>query len=212
MITLYAVRHGETDYNQEDRVQGSHDSRLTEFGRAQARALAERFRGKKVDALFSSPLKRALETAKTISAALGGLEINVNEDFHELRCGEFEGVLYEEIKRTRWEEFLTWLREPDVQAPGGESMNQLYSRVSSALKEILTDAPDGSNIAVVGHAGVVRMTLAALVGVPVGVSTSFSLTNASVSIFNHRRGRWTCRVWNDTSHLGELEGEVKSVL
>ncbi|HUX05812.1 MAG TPA: histidine phosphatase family protein [Acidobacteriota bacterium] len=212
MITLYAVRHGETDYNKEDRVQGSHDSILTGFGRAQARALAGYFRGKKIDALYSSPLKRALETAETISEALGGLEVQVNDDFHELRCGEFEGVLFEEIKRERWEEFLTWLREPEVQAPGGESMNQLFSRVSSALKEILAGVPDGSNIAVVSHAGVVRMTLAALVGVPVGVSTSFSLTNASVSTFNLRRGRWTCHTWNDTSHLGELEGEVKSVL
>jgi broad specificity phosphatase PhoE len=212
LITLYAVRHGETDYNREDRVQGSHDSKLTDFGRAQAQALAERFRGMDIDALFTSPLKRAYETAETIAAALNGIEVQVHKDLHELRCGVFEGVLFEEIKRTRWEEFLTWLREPDVQAPGGESMNQLYSRVSSALKEILAGVEDGSKIIIVSHAGVVRMTLAALVGVPVGISTSFSLTNASVSVFNHRRGRWTCHAWNDTSHLGGLEGEVKSVL
>jgi broad specificity phosphatase PhoE len=212
MITLYAVRHGETDYNKEDRVQGSHDSVLTEFGRAQALALAERFRGMRIDALHTSPLKRARETAETIAAALGGIEVQIHNDLQELRCGEFEGVLFEEIKRTRWEEFLTWLREPDVQAPGGESMNQLYSRVSSALKEILTGIDNGSNVIIVSHAGVVRMTLAALLGVPVGTSTSFSLTNASVSVFNHRRGRWTCHAWNDTSHLGKLEGEVKSVL
>lgn len=212
MITLYALRHGETDYNEEDRVQGSHDSNLTSAGRAQADALAERFRSEPVTAIFSSPLKRARETAEIIGAALGGMEVAVHDGLHELRCGEFEGVLFEEIKRSRWEEFLTWLREPDVQAPGGESMNQLFDRVSGALKEILADAEDGDNIIVVSHAGVVRMTLAALVGVPVGVSTSFSLTNASVSIFNRRRGRWTCHAWNDTSHLTGMGVEARSVL
>jgi probable phosphoglycerate mutase len=212
MVTLYAVRHGETDYNREDRVQGSHDSNLTDFGRAQAGALAERFRGEEINALFSSPLKRARETAEVISEALGGIETGIHDDLMELRCGEFEGVLFEEIKRNHWEKFLTWLREPDVQAPGGESMNQLYDRVSSALKEILANFDGDGRVLVVSHAGVVRMTLASLVGVPVGVSTSFSLTNASVSTFNLRRGRWTCHSWNDTSHLGELEGEVKSVL
>ena len=212
MITLYSVRHGETDYNEEDRVQGSHNSRLTAFGREQAGALAERFRGEKIDLLYSSPLLRAKETAETIAAALGGMEIRFHDGLHELRCGKFEGVLFEEIKRKYWAEFLEWLRNPEVQAPGGESMNQLYERVSAALKEIFDGVEDGSRVLVVSHAGVVRMTLAALVGVPVGVSTAFSLTNASISIFNHRRGRWTCHAWNETSHLGELAGEVKSVL
>jgi broad specificity phosphatase PhoE len=211
MITLYAVRHGETDYNKEDRVQGSHDSTLTEFGRDQARALAERFRGEPLNAVFSSPLKRAAETAEQIAAASGS-GLHYVEDFREIGCGEYEGVLFEEIKRTRWEEFLEWLRNPDFPAPGGESMNQLYSRVAAALKEILTDVEDGKRIAVVSHAGVIRMTLAALVGVPVGVATAFSLSNASVSIFYHRRGRWTCHTWNDTSHLGELTAETRSVL
>lgn len=211
MITLYAIRHGETDYNREDRVQGNHDSKLTDFGREQARALADRFTGEPLSAVVSSPLQRARETAEKIAGSVG-LTVQTDDRLRELACGEFEGVLFEEIKRTRWEEFLEWLQNPDVAAPGGESINQLFSRVSAALKEILADIADGRNIAIVSHAGVVRMTLATLVRVPVGVSTSFSLTNASISTFRHMRGRWTCHRWNDASHLGVLEGEVKSVL
>lgn len=211
MITLYAVRHGETDYNQEDRVQGSRDSILTEFGRNQARSLAEHFRDIPLSAIYSSPLKRARETADTIAEAVG-LGVEVHDDLHELRCGEFEGLIYEEIKRTRWDEFLEWLQNPEYAVPGGESMNQLYSRVSAAMKEILAGVADGSQIAVVSHAGVVRMTLAALLGVPVSVSTAFSLSNASISVFQHRRGRWTCFSWNDITPLGNLAKEVKSIL
>ena len=211
MITLYAIRHGETDYNREDRVQGSHNSILSDFGRDQAGALAERLRRVHLDAIFASPLLRARETAEKISAA-NGTKIRFVDDLREISCGVFEGALFADIKKNRWDEFIEWLQNPELAAPGGESMNQLFARVSAALKEILANAEDGQTIAVVSHAGVVRMTLAALVGVPVEVSTSFSLTNASVSVFNHRRGRWTCHSWNDTSHLGELEGEVKSVL
>ena len=69
MITLHAVRHGETDYNLEDRVQGSHNSVLTELGQAQARALAGRFAGAPLAAVYSSPLKRALQTAQAIARA-----------------------------------------------------------------------------------------------------------------------------------------------
>ena len=211
MTTLYAIRHGETDYNKEDRVQGSHDSELTPFGVFQAEALAQRFSGSGIEVIHSSPLKRAQVTAETIAETIGA-KVRIHDGLQELNCGEFEGLLFEEIKRTRWEEFLTWLREPEVAAPGGESMNQLLDRVSAALEEILGGSADGCEIAVVSHAGVVRMTLAALVGVPVGVSTAFSLTNGSVSSFYHRRDRWTCHAWNDTGHLGTFEGKAKSVL
>jgi probable phosphoglycerate mutase len=212
MITLYAIRHGETDYNREDRVQGSQDSHLTDYGLAQARALAKRFKSVPLTALYASPLSRAWLTAGQIAAACGSLEIEPVNDFRELDCGVFEGRLLSDIKVHDWAAWTAFLANPAIAPEGGESMNMLFDRVSHALDRILAGTPDGATIAIVSHAGVVRMTLAHLMGVGVASAVNFGLSNASVATFMHKYSRWICLKWNDTGHLGDLEGEAKFVL
>lgn len=212
MITLYAVRHGETDYNREDRVQGMRDSALTDYGRAQARALGALFTSIPLTALYASPLSRALDTAKQIAAAAGGIDIETMDDLRELNCGVFEGRLLSEIRVSDWEAWTAFLADPELPPAGGESFNMLAARVSRALDSILERTPDGATIAIVSHAGVVRTTLARLMGIPVGAAVNFGLSNASVAKFIHKYSRWICLKWNDTDHLGDLEGEAKFVL
>jgi probable phosphoglycerate mutase len=212
MITLYLVRHGETDYNQEDRVQGQKDSNLTDFGRKQAQALAEAFKDVKIDQVYTSPLKRAADTAKVIVDGNHLLEVNPIDEFMELDCGIFEDKLISEIKEENWDKWTEFLASPNVAPEGGESMNQLFVRVSKALEMILANAGEDENIVIVSHAGVVRMSLAHLMNIQVASAVNFGLSNASVARFINKYDRWTCLKWNDTEHLGMLEGEVKFVL
>lgn len=212
MITLYAVRHGETDYNRESRVQGLADSHLTDFGRKQAAALAEHFKDTEITSLYTSPLSRASDTANAIAKAAGIEDITAIDEFKELDCGIFQDMLISEIKEKCWDDWMHFLGNPAVAPENGESMNQLAVRVSSALGMIIENAGEDDTIVIVAHAGVVRMILAQLMNVPVGAAVNFGLSNASIARFINKYDRWTCLKWNDTEHLGSLEGEVKFVL
>ena len=212
MITLYAVRHGETDYNRESRVQGLADSNLTDFGRKQAAALAGRLKDVEITSLYTSPLSRARDTANAIAEAAGIEEITPIDEFKELDCGVFQDQLLSEIKETSWDEWLLFLSNPAIAPENGESMNQLAMRVSSALSMVIESAGEDDTIVIVCHAGVVRMILAHLLRVPVASVVNFGLSNASIASFINKYDRWTCLKWNDTEHLGSLEGEVKFVL
>lgn len=212
MITLHAVRHGETDYNREDRVQGLADSHLTGFGRKQAAALAGRFKHVDITSLYSSPLSRARDTADAIAEAAGLEKVTPIDEFRELDCGIFEDMLITEIREKCWDDWMRFLGDPSVAPENGESMNQLAVRVGEALDGIIRSAGEDDTIVIVAHAGVVRMVLANLLKVPVGPAVNFGLSNASIASFINKYDRWTCLKWNDTEHLGSLEGEVKFVL
>lgn len=212
MITLYAVRHGETDYNQESRVQGLADSTLTAFGRKQADALARHFKQIDITTLYTSPLSRAADTAGAIAEASGIDDVHPIDEFKELDCCVFQDRLLSDIRETDWDAWMRFLSNPAVAPEGGESMNQLGLRVSRALAMVLDNAGEDDTIVIVSHAGVVRMTLAHLMNVSVGSAVNFGLSNASIARFINKYDRWTCLKWNDTEHLGGLEGEVKFVL
>ena len=212
MITLYLIRHGETDYNRENRVQGMKDSMLTDFGRQQAAAIADHFKNIDLDIIYASPLKRAWDTANAISEASGITEVIPVDEFKELHCGKFEDMLIDEIKECCWDEWTEFLSDPAVPPLGGESMNELFNRVSKATLKVLSEVNDDANVAIVSHAGVVRMGMATLMNVSVKSAVNFGLSNASVAKFINKYDRWTCLGWNDTEHLGKLEGEVKFVL
>ena len=212
MITLYAIRHGETEYNKENRVQGTKDSLLTDFGKRQAQALARHCKSLNITQLYASPLKRAMHTAEAIAEAAGISEITPIHEFMELNVGEFEDMLIDEIKECCWDKWQRFLANPAVAPEGGESMNQLAIRVSKALDMVLGSSSEDANIAIVSHAGVVRMTMAHLMNVSVGSAVNFGLSNASIAKFINKYNRWTCLSWNETNHLGGIEGEVKFVL
>ncbi len=134
--TLYFVRHGQTDWNKAFRWQGSSDNPLNQTGLEQADAIADYFvaQGVQVDAVISSPLKRAMTTGGVIAGALG-LELMVEPQFHELSLGDFEGKTTDELKAEYAEVFDQWLGRYHLDpAPGGESLEQGMQRMAPALK------------------------------------------------------------------------------
>ncbi len=152
MTTILLVRHGETDWNVERRVQGHSDTPLNETGRGQARALAAELAGEQIDAVYSSDLLRAHETARII-AEQRGLDVTAIRDLRERHFGTWEGLTDDEI----------YARYPQVHdgAPWGdaETQEEMARRVLGALLRIAESHPN-ARVLVVSHGGPLRRVLA----------------------------------------------------
>jgi broad specificity phosphatase PhoE len=154
--TIVLVRHGETDWNRERRFQGRADTPLNDAGRAQARELAELLASEPLAALYTSPLRRALETATIVGARLG-LEVGTSEAMQEIDVGSWQGLTVDEVRaRFPEEAHVTWAGGWD----GGETYAQLDERVVAGLLE-LGARHEGRHLAVITHGGPIRSAIAA---------------------------------------------------
>jgi broad specificity phosphatase PhoE len=127
-MILHLVRHGESLFNQERRIQGQSDVELSPLGHRQSAAVAATFKGISIDAIYASPLRRAVETAQPIAAELG-LEIRLDDRLKEINAGMFQGLLWNEIEHLHPAEAARWkAQEPDFVIPGGESRRNLMAR------------------------------------------------------------------------------------
>ncbi|MGH2995110.1 MAG: histidine phosphatase family protein [Gaiellaceae bacterium] len=159
------VRHAEPDPAVRGRCYGALDVSLSPEGRRRARVLAEALEGHSLAAVYASPRRRALETARPIAAA-HGLTTVVDEDLRELDFGELEGRTYEEIAVAHPALYAAWMHQPtEVRFPGGESYQDLRRRVSRALAQ-LRARHTGDAVAVVAHGGVNRVVLAEALALP----------------------------------------------
>ncbi len=201
MALFYFVRHGETEWNAGGRWCGRSDVPLSAVGRRQAELLARRLQPLSIQALYSSPLMRALETARLIGQA-AGLEPVVDGRLVELSYGEWEGRTYEESKRTNPDIYRTWEADPAAQAPpGGESGEQLMIRVKPFLREVAERHPVG-NVVVVCHRTLCRLVACHIMGVPLAeYRQRIPMDNAALNTFETREGKWCVVAFNDTSHL-----------
>lgn len=149
-IRLILIRHGETDWNVEGRYQGQADPPLNQQGLAQARQLAQKLRGVGLDVLYSSPLRRALQTAQILAEALD-VPLHTEPRLVEIHQGEWQTLLYTEIAARYPELFDRWQTEPwTVTIPGGENIAQVQERVYAAVDEILS-RHEGQCIGMVAH-------------------------------------------------------------
>jgi len=206
-LRLYLVRHGITDWNQAMRMQGQSDIPLNDEGRDQAQRVAARLSAAHppIEAVWSSDLSRARETAEAIAAPLN-LPISTTPLLREIMLGEWEGLTQPEIEARGEAELLQRYRlSPAGQRPpGGETLEQAWGRMIRARDEISQAHPAGQ-VAVVGHGGTLRALLCAALEAPVSSMLRFSLSNASVSIIDEIRTSESCirRVLsvNDVAHL-----------
>jgi alpha-ribazole phosphatase len=150
MTELILIRHGETDWNIEGRYQGQSDTPLNQTGIQQARDMAHRLRQAHFDAIFSSDLLRARQTAEILSE-ISGVPLRVDPRLREIHQGEWEGMLFSDIRARYAQAFEERLRNPlEVAPPGGETVGQVRQRVLDAIQEIVEQFPHGS-IAIVSH-------------------------------------------------------------
>ncbi len=197
-MLLICIRHGQSQFNSEGRIQGQWDTPLSELGLSQAQALAIGLSKEPIDAVFCSPLQRALQTARPLAEALGQ-EVRIIPELQEIHAGIFQGVLWSEIESQHPDAARRWLaHEPDFVVPGGESRGQLMVRGRAAFEAIRASGPF-DRVAVVTHGGLLGAALKSLLGIPAD-RNPFGFFNASIS-----RLRWDANIklvtLNETEHL-----------
>ena len=206
MTSLVVVRHGETAWNLAHRIQGHGDSELTEAGIAQAQAIARRLAGERFDALVSSDLGRALQTARCIGAATS-LAVIPDTRFRERNFGTAEGITYTELHERYPNAFGRHLQDqdPDFQVPEAETRRAFYARIANAFEAIARERA-GTRIALVCHGGVLAALWRHIHGISAGEPAAIAIPNAAYNrVVREARG-WQVDAWADTAHLDEMGG------
>lgn len=172
MPTIVVTRHGLTTRSVPEQHLGQRiDAGLSDEGRAQAAALAERLADATFARIVTSPLRRARETADAITAhaGLGRPAVELDDRLLEMDYGAWEGLTYEEIEATDGERRARWETDPaGLPCPGGESGNDVAARVSSLIAEVLRSSRGLDPVLLVGHSSVNRILACIVLGVPVG--------------------------------------------
>jgi alpha-ribazole phosphatase len=211
MGLFYLVRHGETEWNAENRMCGRTDVPLSEAGRRQAKSLAARLKPIPFEALYSSPLERALETARLISEHLG-LQPILDERLVELDYGQWEGRTLAEIMESDPKTYRAWDADPgQVAPPGGESGLEAQQRVVSFLDSLAAGHPQ-RHVLVAFHKTVCRLAICHALGMsPSEYRRRLVVSNAALSIIQTQPYGWQLITFNDTSHLSACHPDRTSL-
>ena len=207
--TILLIRHGETSWNAIRRLQGHTDIPLNEEGQRQAAALARALATEQLDALESSDLQRAMQTARAVAAHHPGLRPRPNRQLRERAYGVFEGMLYQEIAQAYPADFARWqARDPDAAMPAGgrlvESFRTFYARVVAALLDVGARHP-GQTVAVVTHGGVLECVYRAACNTQGSGPRDVDFKNASISRFDIANGALRLADWGEVAHLAPLD-------
>lgn len=199
MLDLWLIRHGQSTWNAERRIQGISDPPLTELGKMQAQRLAHRLHGESFDHVHASDLERAVDTARL---ALPGREamISTHESLREIHLGAFEGRLHADLTNAERDAFEVWFRGPfDRRVTGGESSDDLRLRVGGWLERL----PSEGRIAVFSHGGAIGAMLQHFLGRPgQGAYTwGVRIENTAITRLSIDAGAVLVEVVNDASHL-----------
>jgi probable phosphoglycerate mutase len=210
-VRLLLIRHGETAWNAEGRIQGQLDTPLSSKGIWQAARLADRLDGERADTLLCSDLARARLTAEPLASALK-LRPQVDPRLRERHFGCFQGFTMQEVM-SRWpQEFMLWRsRDPAWRMDGGESGHQLIERVTDVLREI-ADGAFGRSVVAVAHGGVLDAAYRVARGLHWDAPRDHPIANCAVNrlLLNARPFRAQVDMWADTSHLDQpaLDGSA----
>jgi len=204
---LFLVRHGATELSAEDRFAGAVDVLLSDAGRNQARLLGDRLAYQKVEAIYASPMKRTVETARLI-AEPAGLEVETVDAVREIAHGRWEGKTRADVEREFAGEYNKWEEDPFTFAPeGGESGLQVTARALPAVLH-LVEQHEGKRFVIVSHKATIRLLLSSLLGFdPRRYRDRLDQSPAALNILDFKdvaHARLT--LFNDISHYADDEG------
>lgn len=211
------IRHGETLWNRERRIQGQTDTPLSDLGRAQAKAVGERLSTLSFSAIYASDLARAWDTAGAILAAAAARAViegraapalHADPRLREMHFGQWEGRTSAQIAAADPEAHArSRERDPEFRIPGGESFRDLYARAVAAVGEhARTHA--GETICIVAHGGILDMLYRHTHGIALQAPRVFSLYNAAYNCLTHDAAGFRLEAWGDTAHLDALSDAV----
>jgi probable phosphoglycerate mutase len=200
---IIAIRHGETAWNADSRIQGQQDVGLNETGRWQAQRVGHALATEKISAVYSSDLGRAHQTAEPIAQA-AGIPVIANEGLRERSFGMFEGKTFTEIEASWPDHAHNWRKRiPDWAPPeGGESLLQLRERVTQTMRDLAARHP-GKLIVVVAHGGVLDTLYRVATGQEVNAPRTWQLPNGAINRLLWTPEGFTLVGWSDTQHLDD---------
>ena len=203
---IIAIRHGETAWNVDNRIQGQLDIPLNDRGRWQAGRAAEVLADEPITAIYASDLLRALETAQAVATAVG-LPITNDVGLRERSFGVFQGHSFVEIEARLPEQALRWRkRDPAFVPEGGECLNDFRDRVIACVDSLAARHP-GELIAIVAHGGVMDVLYRAATGQGLQAPRTWNLDNAAINRLLWNPEGFTLVGWADTAHL-ERQGAL----
>lgn len=206
---ITAVRHGETDWNAQSRLQGHLDIDLNERGRWQAQRAGLALADSGITTIYCSDLRRAHDTALAISRAIAqhsgiaATDLRLEPGLRERSFGSFQGLTYDEVGALHPEDALRWKqRDPHWAPPGGESPAALHQRIATTLYAIAAQHP-GEHIALVSHGGVLDMLYRLATGQALNAARTWELGNCAINRLLYTPQALTLVGWADTQHLDE---------
>ena len=206
---VFLVRHGETAQSAEDRFSGAEGVELSDEGRQQAARLGERLRSAGIEAVYSSPLSRAMETARIVSKGWTATPIPV-DGLREVSHGHWEGLQRREVEARFPAEYAMWEQDPFCCAPGGgESGVAVLARALPDVRKII-DEHQGQKILVVSHKATIRLILCGLLGIdPRGYRDRLDQAPACLNVIDFSDPiRARLMLFNDTSHYSAMPSDA----
>ena len=199
-MRLILVRHGETSWNETHKFQGFSDIELSSKGKSQAQSLAESLKGQALEAIYTSPLIRAQQTAEQI-ARYHDCPVILDEGLKELNQGQLEGLTGEDLRKGYPEFLRKWIQEPEsTHLPKGESLGELQRRAWPVIEQIVRKYPEGT-VVVVGHSFVNLTILCRVLEVPLNYFRRFRQDPTGKNVIEFSERGAVIRCLNDTGHL-----------
>lgn len=200
MTKMIFVRHGETEWNQIGKYQGQTDIPLNSIGLMQAEKTAERLANESIQAIYSSDLARALQTAQII-ADKHNLSVNPSKGLREFNFGIWEGKTYQEINRENPELLKLWMEEPEnLRIPEAETFPELNKRGMLVINELLLKHSE-ETILVVTHGGLLSTIFCSILGIELNNIRKFKQQNSAISIIDFFEQKSVLTLFNDACHL-----------
>jgi broad specificity phosphatase PhoE len=203
MTELILARHGQTEWNVEEVFRGRIDVELNQTGRRQAELLAESLSGQKIEAVYSSPLKRALKTAEAV-ARRHRLKVEVSPGLIDSDFGQWQGLSLREVKEKYNQLYEQWAESPQlVKIPGGESLDAVRERALQVVNGVM--AKHGGAVVLVSHRVVNKVLICALLGLDNSHFWNIKQDVGGTTVFSSQNGRFVLTKHNDTSYLNPLK-------
>lgn len=203
MTRVVLIRHGQTEWNREERFRGRADLDLTPLGVQQAEAMAQRLKSWDIAAIYSSPLLRAMRTAQPLGTALG-LQVQTLEGLIDIDYGEWQGLSLAEAEARDEVMYRQWLEHPElVHFPGGESLEQVQARAAAAVQEMAASHPD-QTVTLVSHKVVCKVLVCHALGLDNSHFWRVDQDLCAINVFELTDGQMRASLINDCCHLTGL--------
>jgi broad specificity phosphatase PhoE len=204
MTKVILVRHGQTAWNKEEIFRGRMDIDLDDVGIQQAKLLSQSLNKLHINAVYSSPLKRALNTA-TIIANYNELEVNIDDHFIDINYGNWEGKSLNEVKETFKDLYQKWTKDPHLlRIPNGETLDEVRIRAVAGLNQIMPKHKD-ETIVIVSHRVVNKVLICALLGLDNSCFWQIKQDTGCFSIFNYEDNNFILTLHNESCHLKPIQ-------